>query len=75
MLLANALCRAWEEGRYLAQLCEHVTSIYAKGPALRRRYLPAETQEYPETPPGVEWSGTQGAVSFARGPCRPGRGR
>lgn len=48
--------------RYLAQVCQHVTSIYAKGPALRhrrRRHLPDDVQERPEAPPRVEWSDTQ----------------
>ena len=56
--------------RYLTQLCQHVTSIYAKGPALmrhrRRRDLHGRAPQ-PATPPRVEWTETHGTVSFCGG--------
>jgi hypothetical protein len=57
--------------RYLTQLCQHVTSIYTKGPALmrhrRRRHPPGGAPQPAEPPPRVEWTETHGAISFRGG--------
>jgi hypothetical protein len=57
--------------RYLVQLCQHVNSIYSKGGLVshrrRRRLVAGGTQERPDVPPRVEWSETQGSISFDAG--------
>jgi hypothetical protein len=56
--------------RYLAQLCQHVTSHNAKGPAIRRRlrrHAPGGAAPPPGTPPRAEWTETHGTISFPGG--------
>jgi len=68
---AEALIDTEHASRYLTQLCQHVTSIYAKGPALmrhrRRRQLHGGAPQSAETPPRVEWTETHGTISFKGG--------
>jgi hypothetical protein len=70
MLTAEARINTEHASRYLTQLCQHVTSIYAQGPALmrhrRRRELHGRAPQ-PATPPRVEWTETYGTVSFGGG--------
>lgn len=56
--------------RYLAQLCQHVTSINAKGPAIlrhRRRHATGGARQHAGTPPRTEWTETHGTISFPGG--------
>jgi hypothetical protein len=68
---ADARIDTEHASRYLTQLCQHVTSIYAKGPDLRRhrrrRHPSGGAPQPDETPPRVEWTETHGTISFSGG--------
>jgi hypothetical protein len=67
MPAAQARIETERASRYLTQLCQHVQSIYSKrGPLSHARRMPlaGHAPERPAQPPRVEWTGTQGTVSF-----------
>src|SRR5215475_7023126 len=70
MPAAQARISTERASRYLAQLCQHVASINAKGPAIlrhRRRHAPHGAQQPAGTPPRAEWTETHGTISFPGG--------
>lgn len=67
MPAAEARIGTERASRYLAQLCQHVTSINASGPAIfghRRRHGPEGAAQHAGTPPRAEWTETHGTISF-----------
>jgi hypothetical protein len=70
MPTAQARIRTERASRYLAQLCQHVTSINAKGPAVlrhHRRHGPDGPADPVGAPPRAEWTDTHGTISFPGG--------
>ena len=70
MPAAEARVQTERAPRYLVQLCQHVTRIYAKGPVMRHqrhRQRHGDAPQRPEMPPLVECSETQGTISFGLG--------
>jgi hypothetical protein len=67
MPAAEARIETERPSRYLTQICRHVQSIYSKrrplshGPGTR---LAGHEQGRPVDPPRVEWTETQGTLSF-----------
>jgi hypothetical protein len=67
MPAAEAHIETQRASRYLTQLCQHVQSIYSEPRPLsnaRRIRLAGHTQGRPAEPPRVEWTDTQGTISF-----------
>lgn len=70
MPAAEARVGTERASRYLAQLCQHVTSINANGPAIfrhRKRHAPEDARQPASTAPRAEWTGTHGKISFPGG--------
>lgn len=67
MPAAEARIQTGRASRYLTQLCGHVQSIYGKrGPLRHPRQvgMAGHARGRPAEPPRVEWTETQGTVSF-----------
>jgi hypothetical protein len=67
MPAAEARVETERASRYLAPLCQHVTSINAKGPAVlrhRRRHGPDHAAPPAGAPPRAEWTETHATISF-----------
>jgi hypothetical protein len=70
MPAAEARVETERAGRYLAQFCQHVSSINAKGPAIfrhRRRHGPDHAAPPAGAPPRAEWTEIHGTISFPGG--------
>jgi hypothetical protein len=70
MPTAEARVETERATRYLAQLCQHVSSINAKGRANfrhRRRHGPGHAAPPAGTPPRAEWTETHGTLTFPGG--------
>jgi len=67
MPAAEARIETGRASRYLNQFCQHVQSIYsARGPLSHARLtrMAGHAHGRPAQPPRVEWTGTEGTVSF-----------
>jgi hypothetical protein len=70
MPTAEARIATERASRYLAQLCQHVTSISARDPAIlphRARHAPDSARHPAGTRPRAEWTETHGTNSFPGG--------
>lgn len=68
MPAAQARIETERASRYLTQLCQHVTSVSAKGPARhQRRHAPDGVAHPAGTPPRAEWTETHATISFPGG--------
>ncbi len=70
MPTAEARVETERASRYLAQFCQHVSSINAKGPAIlrhRRRHGPDHAAQPVGAPPRAEWTETHGTLTFPGG--------
>ncbi len=70
MTTAEARVQTERASRYLAQLCQHVTSISARGPAIlrhRKRHGPGHLAQPAGAPPRAEWTETHGTLTFPGG--------
>jgi hypothetical protein len=70
MPTAEARVETERASRYLAQLCQHASSINAKGPAVRRhrrRHRPGHAAPPAGAPPRAEWTETHGTLTFPGG--------
>lgn len=66
MPAAQARVGTERASRYLAQLCRHVTSIYAKT-RHQRRHASDGAAHPAGAPPRAEWTETHGTISFPGG--------
>lgn len=70
MPTAEARVSTERASRYLAQLCQHVTSVSASAHATarrRRRHAPGGAAPHAGTPPRAECTETYGTISFPGG--------
>jgi hypothetical protein len=70
MPTAQARVETERASRYLAQLCQHVTSINANEPTVlrhRRRHGPDHAAPPAGAPPRAKWTETHGTISFPGG--------
>jgi hypothetical protein len=77
MLIAEARVETGRPGRYLAQLCQHLSNRgrhLGTGKGRQMRHRPGgHGSDHPQPGPAeqvhVEWSESEGTVSFPRGQC------